>query len=266
MEDTTDPSLLLNLAPELRTLIWEALFSEPSERTIDEYVHPNKKPLRKDILSITLVNQHLRHETLPIYWSHTIFRVLHRGHREDSAFDAYFYTWLQRLRDEDVKLLRHLEFKVRVPYVLPKPESLRDPSTAIINVDLNCPHVDEGMKVRGYYETCPLAILPWVRRAVAKVPRVERKPIVSKEVLWDIYEACYLLTRSDCRERRTWAEFQRAYELNQSRAKPLPWSENLYYEMSQEVIHGPAWREREELKKIIGLYKTYYLIDDMMQF
>ncbi|KAK4493718.1 hypothetical protein PRZ48_014903 [Zasmidium cellare] len=250
MDNTiTHPSPLLNLAPELRTLIWEALFSETSSRTIDEYINPNKNDPHQDILSITLVNHHLRHETLPFYWSHTIFRILHRGHRENSGFDHFFYKWLQRLRDEDVKLIRHMELKVRVPYVLPKAGSVMDPSVAVIRIDLNRSDVDEGMNVSGYYKTCPLAILPWVKKAVAKVPRLDRRPIVSREVLWDIYEACYLLTRSDCRERRTWAEFQRAYELNQSKTRPRPWSEEVYYEMSQEAIHGPAWRQQEEKPK-----------------
>lgn len=247
MDDGNEPSLLLELAPELRYLVWEALFTEPSERTIDEHVRSRR--IKQDVLAVTRVNRQFRRECLPFYWSCTIFRILHRGHRDESGFDEYFYEWLQKLADKDVKSIRNLEVKVRIPYVLPKPGSVLDPSVAIINVNLNCPNVDEAMTVHGYYKTCPLAIIPWARKAVSKVARVDRKPIVSKEVLWDIYEACYLLTRSDCRERRTWADFQRAYELNKLKEKPRPWSEDVYYEMSQEAIHGPAWRRREEDKK-----------------
>lgn len=249
MNDGNEPSLLLELAPELRYLVWEALFTEPSERTIDEHVRSRGIGREQDILAITRVNHQLGRECLPFYWSCTIFRILHRGHRDESGFDEYFYKWLQNIADKDVKSIRHLEVKVKMPYVLPKPGSVHDPSVAIIKIDLNCPNVDEAMTMHGYYETCPLVIIPWVRKAVSKIPRVDRKAIVSKEVLWDIYEACYLLTRSDCRERRTWADFQRAYELNQSKEKSRPWSEDVYYEMSQEAIYGPGWRQREDDKK-----------------
>lgn len=249
MGNEDEPGLLLGLAPELRNLCLEALFSEPSERTVDEYVQTRKPYNEQDALAITRVNHQLRRESLPFYWSCTIFRILHRGHRDDSGFDAYFYEWLQMLTDKDVKAIRRLQLEVRIPYVLPKPGSGMDPSMAIININLNYPNVAEAMTVQGYYKTCPLTILPWVRKAMSKVPRADRKPIVSKEVLWDIYEACYLLTRSDCRDRRTWAEFRRAYELNQSKDKPRPWSEEVYYEMSQEAIYGPAWRRREDYKK-----------------
>lgn len=249
MDDSEQSSLLLDLPPELRNRIWEALFSEVSERTIDEYVHHRTAPRGPEILSLTRVNHQLRRESLPFYGSCTIFRILHRGHRDESGFDEYFYRWLQRIAKVEVKYIRRLELKVRVPYVLPKPGSFLDPSTATISIDLNYPNLDDAVSIRGYYSTCPLAILPWIRKAVSKIPRVDRKPIVSKEVLWDIYEACYLLTRSDSRERRTWADFERAYELNRSKQRPRPWSENVYYEMSQEAIHGPGWWEKQADKK-----------------
>lgn len=249
VENYDRSSPLLDLPPELRNRIWETLFSEPSEWTIDKYVHQSRKHNDKEILSVSRVNHQLRRECLPFYWSCTVFRILHRGHRDDSGFDEYFYKWLQRLKEDDINHIRRLELKIRLPYVLPKSGSSMDPSVAIINIDLDYPCLDDAISVQGYYRTCPLAIIHWVRKAVLKVSRVDRKPIVSREVLWDIYESCYLLTRSDSRERRTWADFERAYELNQSKARPMPWSENVYYEMSQEAIHGPGWQEREVEKK-----------------
>lgn len=149
--------------------------------------------------------------------------------------------------------MRHLVLRVRVPYIPPpKAGATKDASLAIISIDLNYRQAEEAVVTLGYYSDVPLAIHPFVKKAVTKIPRVEKKPLVSKEVLWELWEACYFLGRSDPRERRSWADFVRAYKLNQSKEKPQRWSEDVYFEMIQESVHGPDWRVRKVPSSDIG--------------
>ncbi|EME41257.1 hypothetical protein DOTSEDRAFT_176288 [Dothistroma septosporum NZE10] len=139
--------------------------------------------------------------------------------------------------------MRHLELRVRAPYVPPpKAGAKKDPSIALIDVDLDVPEPEMAMVNLGYYIDRPHVIHSLVRKAIAKISRMEKQPLVTREVLWDIWEACYFLSRADTRESRTWADFVRACELNRSKVNPQRWSEDVYHETSQEAIYGANWR------------------------
>ncbi|KAK4619966.1 hypothetical protein CLAFUW4_10988 [Fulvia fulva] len=144
-------------------------------------------------------------ETLPLYYCSVTFCLDHKGHRDYSATDGTFYRWLQRNSTEDLQRIRYLELSIRVPFIPPaKTGATKDPSVATINIDLSVTNPDRAVEYLDYYSDCPLMTKPLVRKAIAKIPRVEKKPLVTREVLWDIWEACYFLSRSDPRERRTW--------------------------------------------------------------
>lgn len=160
-----------------------------------------------------------------------------------SSRDSSFYLWLDDLVKINVQHVRRLEIIVAVPFIRPTNiEAADDPSKAVIDIDLNCSAADKAISISGYYgkHSGPM-ILPYLRKAVSKIPRVERKPLVSAEMLWDIYEACYFVSRSDSTERRKWPAFTRAYELNRRKDNSRPWSETVWYESNEELIHGPGW-------------------------
>lgn len=145
---------------------------------------------------------------------------------------------------DNVHYIRRLQLMVKVPYVLPaKSGALEDPSQAVITIDLDFADSNRAIVVQGYYRDKGLMILPYLQRALAKVPRLDRKPLISKEILWDIYESCYFIMRADMYERRTWPEFTRAYAFNQRKQAPKPWCESVFYESTQELIHGPRWQD-----------------------